>query len=152
MGRRRAAPAAAMLILATHSPLIARANGKRAERSPAIPSSTGNSPGAGVWRWRAAARFSDYKGYNLLPEDDILPVKALIADKGYDSDTIRDYFEKHAGVSIIVGRKCRKDPIAVDEFLYGLHDRIERRFNWLKNARRLARTRNVVFRLHDFAF
>ena len=64
--------------------------------------------------------------------------KVLIADKGYDSDGVRADIEERGGVSVIPMRRGRKIQIAIDDFIYALRNRIERCFNRLKNARRLA--------------
>jgi transposase len=64
--------------------------------------------------------------------------KVFIADKGYDSDGVRADIEERGGVPVIPMRRGRKLQIAVDDFIYALRNRIERCFNRLKNARRLA--------------
>lgn len=81
---------------------------------------------------------SDYKGYDLLADDDLPPSRLIIADRGYDSDHIRDDVEKRGGTPVIPGRKNRKDEIPLDRFVYALRNRIERCINKLKCARRLA--------------
>jgi len=64
--------------------------------------------------------------------------KVFLADKGYDSDHVRADIEARGGVPVIPMRKGRKVQIAIDDFVYALRNRIERCFNRLKNARRLA--------------
>ena len=64
--------------------------------------------------------------------------KVFIADKGYDSDAVRADIEDRGGVPVIPMRRGRKIQIAIDDFIYALRNRIERCFNRLKNARRLA--------------
>lgn len=64
--------------------------------------------------------------------------KVFIADKGYDSDAIRADIEDRGGVPVIPMRKGRKVQIPIDDFIYALRNRIERCFNRLKCARRLA--------------
>ena len=81
---------------------------------------------------------SDYKGYDLLQDDEPAPAKVLIADKGYDSDAIRDNVEENGGTPVIPGRSNRKQAIPIDTFVYALRNQVERCFNKLKNARRLA--------------
>jgi transposase len=81
---------------------------------------------------------SDYKGYDVLADEDLPAGKVLIADRGYDSDHIRDDVEKRGGTPVIPGRANRKKPIPVDGFVYALGNQIERCFNKLKCARRLA--------------
>ena len=81
---------------------------------------------------------SDYKGYDLLADDDLTPSKVTIADRGYDSDHIREDVQNRGGTPVIPGRKNRKETIELDRFTYALRNRIERCFNKLKCARRLA--------------
>jgi transposase len=64
--------------------------------------------------------------------------KVLLADRGYDADFIREDMSARGGVAIIRTRKNRKIQIPVDRHIYALRNRIERCFNKLKNARRLA--------------
>ena len=62
----------------------------------------------------------------------------VIADKGYDSDAIRNDLAQRNAVAVIPTRKNRKAQIEIDGFIYALRNRIERCINRLKNARRLA--------------
>jgi transposase len=64
--------------------------------------------------------------------------KVLIADKGYDADRIREDTEAKGGVAVIPMRRGRKVQTPIDDHIYALRNRIERCFNKLKNARRLA--------------
>ena len=64
--------------------------------------------------------------------------RVFLADKGYDSDHVRADIERRGGVPVIPMRKSRKVQIPIDDFIYALRNRIERCFNRLKNARRLA--------------
>jgi len=64
--------------------------------------------------------------------------KVVIADRGFDSDEIRDDVNDRGAVSVIPMRKNRKVQIPIDDFIYALRNRIERCINRLKNARRLA--------------
>jgi transposase len=64
--------------------------------------------------------------------------KVLIADKGYDADRIREETEANGGVAVIPMRRGRKVQTPIDDHIYALRNRIERCFNKLKNARRLA--------------
>ena len=79
---------------------------------------------------------SDYTGYDAIDDPDLPPAKVLIADKGYDSDAIREGVEARGGTPVIPARKNRKDAEPVDGFAYALRNRIERAINRLKNARR----------------
>jgi transposase len=81
---------------------------------------------------------SDYKGYDLVMDAEAPDPKVFIADKGYDSDGVRADIEERGGVPVIPMRRGRKIQIAIDDFIYALRNRIERCFNRLKNARRLA--------------
>ena len=80
---------------------------------------------------------SDYKGFDLLMEDEALP-DVLIADKGYDSDYVRQTVECGGGATIIPSRSNRKEPVPIDGFIYALRNQIERCINKLKCARRVA--------------
>lgn len=66
------------------------------------------------------------------------PVRVLLADRGYDSDAIRQDMEARGGVAVIPARKTRKVREGVDAHIYALRNRVERCFNRLKNARRVA--------------
>ena len=81
---------------------------------------------------------SDYKGFDMLMEENSRTPDVFIADKGYDSDTIRESIEQGDGVPVIPGRSNRKKQPPLDDFIYALRNLIERCFNKLKNARRLA--------------
>jgi len=62
----------------------------------------------------------------------------LLADKGYDADFIRQDMEQRGGIAVIPTKRNRKQQIPVDGYIYALRNRVERCFNKLKNARRLA--------------
>lgn len=64
--------------------------------------------------------------------------KVLIADRGYDADFIREDMEERGGVAVIPTKRNRKTQIPVDGCIYALRNQVERCFNKLKNARRLA--------------
>jgi transposase len=65
-------------------------------------------------------------------------IRALIADKGYDSDLIRETL-CHAHIEpVIPSRSNRKQPVSFDQKAYRERNRIERLFNRLKNWRRVA--------------
>ena len=81
---------------------------------------------------------SDYKGFDVLLDDDLPLAKVFIADKGYDSDGIRNSLEANGATPVIPGRANRKQPIPIDAFIYALRNRIERCFNKLKCSRRFA--------------
>ena len=77
-------------------------------------------------------------------EEASLQPKVLLADKGYDADSIREDMESRGGVAVIPTRQNRKIQIPVDGHIYALRNMValgnmvERCFNKLKNARRLA--------------
>ena len=62
----------------------------------------------------------------------------MLADKGYDSDAIRDDIRKRGGAALIPTRANRKVQQLVDKAIYALRNRIERFFNRIKNSRRVA--------------
>jgi transposase len=64
--------------------------------------------------------------------------KVIIADRGYDSDKIRNSMEAQCTATVIPMRKNRKATVNVDGYIYAMRNRIERCFNKLKNFRRLA--------------
>ena len=85
-----------------------------------------------------AGEVSDYKGYMPIMDAEGPAPKVLLADKGYDADFIRDDMGKRGGFAMIPTKKNRLVQIAVDGAIYALRNIIERCFNKLKNARRLA--------------
>jgi transposase len=64
--------------------------------------------------------------------------KVLLADKGYDADFIRDDMEKRGGTAMVPTKRNRIIQLPVDAAIYALRNMVERCFNKLKNARRLA--------------
>lgn len=64
--------------------------------------------------------------------------KVLLADRGYDADRIRTDLEARGATPVIPGRKNRKVPVPVDDFVYSLRNQVERAINKLKCSRRLA--------------
>ena len=76
---------------------------------------------------------------------------AVIADKAYDSNAIRDAV-KAAGMKVVIpSNQSRKKRIRHDKALYRERNRIERCFNKLKHFRRLA-TRYDRRACHFLAF
>ena len=71
-------------------------------------------------------------------EADGPPPKVLLGDKGYDADFLRKDMEKRGGIAVIPMKRNRKIQAPIDGHIYALRNRIERCFNKLKNARRLA--------------
>jgi transposase len=64
--------------------------------------------------------------------------KVLIADKGYDSDAIREDLIARMAEPVIPMRRNRKAQDTIDGAIYALRNLIERCFNKLKHSRRLA--------------
>jgi len=64
--------------------------------------------------------------------------KVLLADKGYDADFIREDMERRGGVAMIPSKRNRLVQLPIDAAIYALRNMVERCFNKLKNARRLA--------------
>jgi transposase len=85
-----------------------------------------------------AGEASDYSGFDPLIDAEGPEPKVLLADRGYDSDHIRETMEARGAATVIPARKNRKTHIPVDGYIYALRNRIERCFNKLKNSRRLA--------------
>ena len=81
---------------------------------------------------------SDYTGYDLVMADNLPQPAVLVADRGYDSDKIREDIESRNALPMIPMRKNRKVRKAVDRTIYTLRNMVERCFNKLKNSRRLA--------------
>ncbi len=81
---------------------------------------------------------SDYLGFDLVRADNLPEPSALLADRGYDADSIRKTMDERNVLSVIPMRKSRKMRVGVDHSLYRLRNLVERCFNKLKNARRIA--------------
>jgi transposase len=65
-------------------------------------------------------------------------IDALIGDKGYDSDAIRDELETSRVRAVIPSKSTRRHPAAFARDLYKQRNLIDRMFNKLKNWRRIA--------------
>src|SRR3546814_1358125 len=65
-------------------------------------------------------------------------VDALLADKGYDADAIRDTLAKADVEAVIPAKSNRRTPIPHDRAKYRWRNLIERLFSKLKNWRRVA--------------
>lgn len=85
-----------------------------------------------------AGQTSDYLGFDLVMADNLPTPSVLLADRGYDADSIRKSMGKRDVLPVIPMRKSRKKRIAVDRSLYRLRNLVERCINKLKNARRVA--------------
>ena len=62
----------------------------------------------------------------------------LIADRGYDSNEIRELCTSHGMIPVIPGRQCRREPIEYDRCIYKERNSIERFFARIKQFRRIA--------------
>lgn len=65
-------------------------------------------------------------------------IEALLADKGYDADAIREELAKAGIEAVIPAKRNRKNPAPHDAEKYKWRNLIERLFNKLKNWRRVA--------------
>lgn len=81
---------------------------------------------------------SDYLGFDLVMAENLPQPSVLLADRGYDADNIRKSMDKRDVLTQIPMRKSRKMRVGVDRSLYRLRNLVERCFNKLKNARRVA--------------
>ena len=81
---------------------------------------------------------SDMRGYGPLMEEPGPAPKVLLADKGYDSDAIRDDPDTRGIAPMIPYRRNRLVRPPIDGFIYALRNQIERCFNKLKHSRRFA--------------
>ena len=81
---------------------------------------------------------SDYHGFDLVMANNLPQPRVLLADRGYDSDRTRKSLGVENVLPVIPMRKSRKMRIGVDRSLYRPRNRVERCFNKLKNAQRVA--------------
>ena len=65
-------------------------------------------------------------------------IDALLADKGYDVDTIRAELARARVEAVIPAKSNRRTPIPHDHEKYRWRNLVERLFNKLKNWRRVA--------------
>ena len=65
-------------------------------------------------------------------------IEALLADRGYDADAIRQELAKADIEAVIPAKKNRRTPIPHNHQKYRWRNLIERLFNKLKNWRRVA--------------
>lgn len=81
---------------------------------------------------------ADCKAYDTLIALPEVEPAALLGDKGYDADAIRDGLRGRGIDAVIPGRSNRKKPIIHDRILYKERNRIERMFGHLKTNRAVA--------------
>ncbi len=65
-------------------------------------------------------------------------VEALLADRGYDADAIRNEIALHGIQAVIPAKRGRNHPALHDRRKYRLQSRVEQLFSKLKNWRRIA--------------
>ena len=65
-------------------------------------------------------------------------IEALLADKGYDADAIREEIEAAGVEAVIPAKSNRRVPIPHDREKYRWRNLVERLFSKLKNWRRVA--------------
>lgn len=65
-------------------------------------------------------------------------IEALLADKGYDADAIREELANAEVEAVIPAKSNRREPIPHDREKYRSRNLVERLFNKLKNWRRIA--------------
>jgi transposase len=80
----------------------------------------------------------DIKGFTTLLRTIGDKIDALLADKGYDADAVRQALSEMEVEAVIPSKSNRKQPIAFDRKAYKRRNLIERMFNKLKNWRRVA--------------
>jgi transposase len=66
------------------------------------------------------------------------PASAVLADKGYDADTVVQHIQANGAEAVIPPRANRKTKREYDKTLYKQRNRIERCFSKLKHFRRVA--------------
>lgn len=65
-------------------------------------------------------------------------VKAVLGDKGFDSDALVEHIVALEAEAVIPSRKGRKKPRSYDTELYKERNKVERFFNRIKHYRRVA--------------
>lgn len=80
----------------------------------------------------------DYIGFDMVMSDNLPEPSVLLADRGYDADSIRNNMAARNVLTQILMCKSRNMRIGVDHSLYSLLNLVERCFNKLNNARRVA--------------
>ena len=83
-----------------------------------------------------AGQAADIKQAEALVGEDVC--ENLLADRGYDSDDLRDKLNEKKIRPVIPGKKNRLQPIEYDRYTYKERNAIERFFGRLKEYRRIA--------------
>lgn len=81
---------------------------------------------------------SDYRAVPTLLDMPVTKPKALLADKGYDSDGVRESLLWRGILPIIPPKANRREPVVCDFRRYRDRNQVERLFNRLKQSRRIA--------------
>jgi len=83
---------------------------------------------------------SDFEHFPAVYEEACQRVdpEAVVTDKGFDSNAIREQIRQDHRRVVIPSRSCRKVNLRHNKKLYRERNRIERLFNKLKNFRRIA--------------
>ena len=81
---------------------------------------------------------TDCKAYDTLIALPEQAPQALLADKGYDADAIREELADARVEAVIPAKANRRNPAPHDRAKYRWRNHIERLFNKLKNWRRIA--------------
>ncbi len=81
---------------------------------------------------------SDYRAVPALLNMPVAKPKALLADKGYDGDAVREDLLWRGILPIIPPKANRREPAACDFRRYRDRNQAERLFNRLKQSRRIA--------------
>lgn len=85
-----------------------------------------------------AGQTSDDLGFGMVMADNLPTPSVLLADRGHDADSIQKFMGKGDIFPVIRMRISRQKRVAVDRSLYRRRNCVERCFNKLKNARRVA--------------
>jgi transposase len=81
---------------------------------------------------------SDYRAVPALLDIPVTAPKAMLADKGYDGDSVRETLLLRGILPIIPSKANRRDPAPCDFSRYRDRNHVERLFNRLKQSRRIA--------------
>ena len=73
-----------------------------------------------------------------MVDEDLPPARVFLADRGYDSDHIRNTIAERGATPVIPAKASRKVAMPHDTVTYALRNRIECCFAKLKCSRRLA--------------
>ena len=139
-----------VMVDGTYVKVHQHAAGSRKDRRPPNGEAIGRSRGGLTTKLMAA---TDEKGnlirYLLLPGNaaespglvpltDGIATTAVIADKAYDSDVIRNALTVRGIIPVIPYRSMRRNPQQIDEALYRTRHLVENYFARIKHYRRIA--------------